>query len=314
MSSKKIAVVDLGTNTFHVLLASITKEDVKILYTERAAVMIGKGGISQGMITEEAQERALQALKHFRSIIDQENITEIYATATSAFRNAHNGMSFVQRIKEETRIEIRIINGDEEAEYIYYGVKAALDIGPKNVMVMDIGGGSVEFIICNHQQIHWKQSFEIGAQRLLDLVQSSDPILPEEITHLEDYLNKQLQPLALAVAKYQPVTLIGSSGTFDTFSEIFQHRIHQLTPTSATELPITYKAYLDIAREITSKNREERLKIPGMIEMRVDMIVVACILLSFVMKQYQLQDIRISAYALKEGVLYQSIHSTQKKM
>jgi len=315
MGSKKIAVVDLGTNTFHVLLARVAEEEAEIFYRERVAVMIGKGGITQGIINEEAQERALQALRHFRTIIDQENITEIHATATSAFRNAHNGMALVKRIKDETGIDIRVITGDEEAAYIYYGVKEALDIGPENVIVMDIGGGSVEFIICNQQHIYWKQSFEIGAQRLLDLFQPSDPILPEEITRLEEYFTEQLQPLALAVADYQPVTLIGSSGTFDTLSEMYQHRINQLAPPSdATELPLSYEGYFAIAREITSKNREERLKIPGMIEMRVDMIVVACALLSFVIKQFQLNDIRISAYALKEGVLYRTIRSLQKTM
>lgn len=314
MGSKKIAVVDLGTNTFHVLLSRVTEEEAEIFYRERAAVMIGKGGITQGKITEEAQERALQALKHFRAVIDQENITEIHATATSAIRNARNGRALVQRIKEATGIDVRIITGDEEAAYIYYGVKEALDIGPENVIVMDIGGGSVEFIICNQQHIYWKQSFEIGAQRLLDLFHPSDPILPEEITRLEEYFAEQLQPLALAAAEYRPVTLIGSSGTFDTLSEMYQHRINQLAPNDATELPLTYAGYFDITREINSKNREERLNIPGMIEMRVDMIVVACVLLSFVINQFQLSDIRISAYALKEGVLYHTIRSLQKTM
>jgi exopolyphosphatase/guanosine-5'-triphosphate,3'-diphosphate pyrophosphatase len=223
-------------------------------------------------------------------------------------------MALVKRIKDATGIDIQVITGDEEAEYIYYGVKEALDIGSDNVIVMDIGGGSVEFIICNQQHIYWKQSFEIGAQRLLDLFQPSDPILPEEIARLEAYFAEQLQPLARAVADYQPVTLIGSSGTFDTLSEMYQHRINQPAPSDATELPLTYEGYFAIAREINSKNREERLKIPGMIEMRVDMIVVACVLLSFVIKQFRLHDIRISAYALKEGVLYHTIRSLQKTM
>ncbi len=314
MSSKKIAIVDLGTNTFHVLLARVTEEETVIFYKERVAVMIGKGGITQGKINAEAQKRALDALQHFRTIIDKENIREIHATATSAFRNASNGMALVKKIKEATGIDIQVIDGNTEAEYIYFGVKEALDIGTDNVMVMDIGGGSVEFIICNRNHIHWKQSFEIGAQRLLDLFQLSDPILPDEASRLSAYLTNELPALKQAVAKYAPITLIGSSGTFDTLSEIYQHRINQITAAEATELPITYEGYFSIAREIISKSREERLKIPGMIEMRVDMIVVACILLNFVIQQYKLQNIRISAYALKEGVLYHTIRSLQKTM
>lgn len=314
MSSKKIAVVDLGTNTFHVLLARVTEDEADIFYKERVAVMIGKGGITQGRINEDAQERALQALRHFRSIIDKENITEIHATATSAFRNAKNGEALVARIKQETKIDIKVITGNQEAEYIYYGVKEALDIGTDNVVIMDIGGGSVEFIIGNKHQIHWKQSFEIGAQRLLDFFQPTDPILPQEIIQLESYFKEQLQPLAQAVTEYRPILLIGSSGTFDTLSDIYQHRDGQFASSEATEYPLTYDGYFDIAREIISKNREERMKMPGMIEMRVEMIVVACILLSFVLTQFQLHDIRVSAYALKEGVLYHTIRSLQKTM
>ena len=313
MSSKKIAVVDLGTNTFHVLLARVSEEDVDIFYKERVAVMIGKGGITKGQINEDARERALQALHHFRAIVDKESITEIHATATSAFRNAKNGGALVKQIKEETGIEIRIITGEQEAEYIYEGVKEALKIGPGNVLVMDIGGGSVEFIIGNHEKILWKHSFEIGAQRLLDMFEPSDPILPKEIEQLNTYFEEQLQHLAKAIGKHKPTVLIGSSGTFDTLSDIYQHRTGQLI-SEATEYPLTYEGYFDISHEIMSKNREERLKIPGMVEMRVDMIVVACVLLNFVFTEFGLKDIRVSAYALKEGVLYHTIRSLQKTM
>ncbi len=314
MSSKKIAVIDLGTNTFHVLLASVTEDKADIFFKERVAVMIGKGGIRKGRINEDAKERALETLKHFRAILDKENITEIHATATSAFRNAKNGQELITQIKNEAGIDIKVISGDQEAEYIYHGVKEALDLGTGNVVIMDIGGGSVEFIIGNHQQIHWKHSFEIGAQRLLDMFEPSDPILPKEIEQLNTYFEEQLQPLAKAIAKYNPTVLVGSSGTFDTLSDIFQHSNGKICPSGATEYPLTYDGYFDIAREIMSKNRQERMKIPGMIEMRVDMIVVACALLNFIFTQFQLHNIRVSAYALKEGVLYHTIQLFQKTM
>ncbi len=310
MSVRKIAVIDLGTNTFHLLLAHVYPGKFDIYWKERETVRIGKGGINQRQITEEAQERAMKALFNFKAVIEKEGITEVHATATSAFRNAKNSAELVARIAKETGIRIQIIDGNQEAEYIFFGVNESLHLGNKNVMVMDIGGGSVEFIIGYRQKILWKQSFEIGAQRLLDLFVSNDPITREEIKNIEAYLGQQLQPLHAAVQKYAPVVLIGASGTFDTLSEIYQHQKQKFANQDATEYPITYKGYSRVYKEIINKDRAQRMEIPGMIEMRVDMIVVACELLNFVLNKYQIKKIRVSAYALKEGVLAKLVQAT----
>ena len=120
MPSEKIAVVDLGTNTFHLL---ISDKDFQTFHKDKVAVMIGKDGISNGFITIEAQQRALSTLEGFKKVIDQYGASSIYATATSAIRNASNGIELLAKIKDATGIEIRIISGAEEAEYIYHGVK-----------------------------------------------------------------------------------------------------------------------------------------------------------------------------------------------
>lgn len=309
---KKIAVIDLGTNTFHILIASVEGPTFDTLLRERKTVKIGEDGISKGFITEAAQERALMALDEFKSVIDQHQVEKVYATATSAIRNAKNGIELVEKIHQRTGISVKIISGDEEAEYIYFGVKTALDIGKETSLVLDIGGGSVEFIICNQENIFWKKSFEIGAQRLLDLFHYHDPILPEEILKLSDYLGERLSPLLEAVRKYPVKSLIGSSGTFDTLSDIYRAEFNINLPPESLEFPLPMDKYNIIFNEIIHKNREERLKIPGMIEMRVEMIVVACCLISYVVEKLKIEDIRISAFSLKEGVLYSIIHQFTK--
>lgn len=314
MSNKKIAIIDLGTNTFHLLIANITGHDFEILVRERVAVKIGKDGISKGLITEEAQQRAINAIKNFKEKIDQYQITEIYATATSAIRNARNGKKLAKKIKEETSIDIRIISGDAEAEYIYYGVKIALSLKGRTSLIMDIGGGSVEFIICNEDKIFWKQSFEIGAQRLLDLFHYHDPILKEEIIKLDNFLEKKLQPLLEASKIFKPEVLIGSSGTFDTLAEIYSLRYKLSRTTEAYESPLPIEDYYSIYEDIIHKTSEERMQIPGMIEMRVEMIVVACALINFVLEKLMIKEIRISAFSLKEGVLYSIVNSLQKDL
>ena len=299
----KIALLDLGTNTFHLLLAEVKDGIPNVLTNRKIAVKIGQGGIVKGLITEAAQERAVSALKEYARIIETEKAEVVFATATSAIRNAKNGRQLVERIYRATGIVVRIISGDEEASYIYEGIKTALDIGDTTSMIMDIGGGSVEFIICNGEKIFWKESFEIGAQRLLDHFHSSDPMKEEEIKKLNQYLDTQLQSLERAIKEYNPTILIGASGSFDTVAEINCQMNGTVFHGAHRELDLKLEEYEKIHNQIVGSTKEERLKIPGMIEMRVDMIVVACCLIQFILKLQQPDKIRVSTASLKEGLL-----------
>lgn len=300
---RKIAVIDLGTNTFHILVAKAKEDVVEVLHREKVAVKIGEGGINAQIIIEEAQKRAIAALKHFKAVAERFDVQEIYATATSAIRNATNSTEITDKIFQETGIHVRVISGEEEAELIYGGVKKALRLHNEKSLIMDIGGGSVEFIIADDQQSYYKQSFEIGAQRLLDLFHHHDPMLPEELRQLEEYLHKSLVPLAKAIQKYKPDTLVGSSGSFDTLSDIYCKANNIARYPDATEYPLTIESFFSIYQDILSRNKAERMQIPGMISLRVDMIVVACTLISHVLTQYNIRDIRVSSFALKEGLL-----------
>jgi exopolyphosphatase / guanosine-5'-triphosphate,3'-diphosphate pyrophosphatase len=297
----RIAIIDMGTNTFHLLVAEFEGHTYKIIYRDSSAVKIGKGGITNGFITEEGATRALAAIKKFKATVDTLLVQKTLAFGTSALRVAKNGEEIIQKIITETGIRTRIISGVEEATYIYEGVRSAMTIDQKSLIV-DIGGGSVEFIIGNEKEVFWKQSFEIGGQRLLEKYQKHDPILPDEISALNDFFSKSLHSLTIAMAEHQPLVLIGSSGTFDTLSEI--HCIRNFREwRAAPETPLTINSFHEIFNEIKIKDRGERLLIPGMIEMRVDMIVVACCLINFLLANFTFDKIRVSSYSLKEGVL-----------
>lgn len=292
----------MGTNTFHLLIAEEDERGYHITYRERLAVKIGKNGITKGVITEEGIHRALLAMQSFKNTIDQQQISNVYAFGTSALRNATNSEDVVRRIETVTGIRTYVISGDQEAEYIYMGVKAAMDISEKS-LIIDIGGGSVEFIIGDNTGVDWKKSVEIGAQRLLEQFQKNDPITGEEIKSLDLYFEKMLAPLFEQLRNYNPAILIGSSGTFDTLSDIFciQHDIHKSE--EEIETPLTLEGFYTIYEDLLCKNREQRMQIPGMIEMRVDMIVVACCLIRYILSRHAFNRIRVSTYALKEGVL-----------
>ena len=303
MSTRKAAVIDMGTNTFHLLLVELDNVTFKTIYKEKIPVKLGKGGINQNNLAEDALKRAYHTLKHFKNLIDGEHIDQVFAFATSAVRNAENGPEFVKTVKDTIGINIQVLSGEEEAQMIYQGIRLSGSINGQTDLMMDIGGGSVEFIIGNSQESFWKQSFEIGGQRLLELFHYHDPILPEEIDKLEGYLEEKLQPLIEAIQKYKPLGLVGASGTFDTLTDIYFESMLQckLTGRHVFELPV--EEYEAIHRMILSKNKEERLLIPGMIPMRVDMIVVASSLIEFILRYIEVDFITCSHYALKEGAI-----------
>ena len=309
----KVAVIDMGTNTFHLIIVEVEKDDFKIVYREKTAVKIGEKGINHGMITDDAIDRALKTLTKFKEVIEEEQVEQVFATATSAIRNAQNGKGLVALIKEETGIQTRIISGIQEAEYIYYGVNKALKIGDQPSLIMDIGGGSIEFVIGTTREILWRQSFEIGGQRMVEKFHKHDPMIQEDKVALIEYLESNLQELFDACSQFSPKTLIGSSGTFDTLSDIYSLKANVEREKDATEYPLTIDAFMEIYHEMIIKGREERLAIPGMIPLRVDMIVVACELVNYIIHKLELTNIRVSAYALKEGVLLNTLYTLKKE-
>lgn len=300
----RIAVIDLGTNTFNLLIAESDGDGgFQSLYNEKLPVRLGEGGINSGIITEAAYQRGLEAMDTYAESIRQWNATKSMAFATSAMRNASNGMQFVADVKERTGIEINVISGAEEAGYIYEGVKGALNFNDSNSLIIDIGGGSTEFIIANKNGLKWKQSFEVGASRLLQKFKPSDPITTDEVHAISWFLNESLLPLRNAIAEHGVEELIGASGSFESLAEMVIARYGKEQPNGATEFTFDLEQCEIIHRELLASTREQRLHIRGLVAMRVDMIVISAILVEWVIREFGIPKMRMSAYALKEGVL-----------
>ncbi len=300
---ERVGVIDLGTNTFHLLIAEVGEGSMSIIHRERQPVKIGMGGINQGVIRDEAIARAIDCLQQFKKILDTERVFRILALGTSALRSAGNGKEVIKAIYDATNITVNVISGDQEAEYIYHGIRAAMDLGTTRSLIVDIGGGSVEFIIADCTRIYWKTSLDIGAQRMLEKFHRHDPILSREQQSLYDFYNAALTPVAAAIGKWMPENLIGSSGTFDTLSEIHCIRNGISYKEGNPESPLSLESFRTIHEELIAKNREQRLQMPGMIPMRVDMIVVASCLIEYLVDNFNFREIRVSSFSLKEGVL-----------
>jgi len=295
----RAAVIDLGTNTFHLIIADISGDTPRILYKTTVAVLLGQGRINENMIIPEAFERGIRTLTDFRKTIDAYDVQLIKATATSAVRSAVNGQDFVEKAKE-IGIEITVISGDEEAAFIFNGVKAT-GIIQQTSLVMDIGGGSTEFIICDTTGQHWKKSYNIGAARLMQAYFHSDPMRADEHRAITNLLDNTLDDLKAACAQYKPQLLIGSAGAFESFAAMLNDG-EEVGDTPAMALDIT--AYKALAAKLIASTHEERAHMKGLISLRVDMIVIAAILTNYVLEEIGLSALGMSTYDLKMGVLY----------
>lgn len=270
------------------------------IYYHKIFVKIGEG-LSKKILTDKAIQRAKTALKYFREKIEFYDVKEVLAIGTSALRNAKNKDVLVTQLKE-WNWNVDIIGGEREAELIFKGILLDPKIPISQVsLTMDIGGGSVEFIIADQDKIKWSQSFEIGAQRLKDKFHTEDPINNNCIKALFEYLETNLIPLKNAIQKYEPQILIGSSGTFDTLLSISRKA------KKTQDNFLSNSEFLKINHTFINSNFSQRLKMKGMISERAEMIVTASLLVDFILKILPVEGFYVSSNSLKEGLIFEEI-------
>lgn len=310
----RLAVIDCGTNTFNLVIVELSdKPGYKRVFSTRIPVKLGENTINEGFIADIPFNRGIQAITSFKHTCDEYEVNNILAFATSAIRDAANGKQFVDEVKKHCQVDISVIDGNREAELIYFGVKEAVELGNETSLIMDIGGGSNEFILANKKQLLWKQSFNIGAARLLEKFKQSDPISKTEIQSITDYLTGQLLPLTEAVNLYKPVELIGSSGAFESFIEMIHGELGgEALSMDKTEYELNLQAQSKISQLVKTSTREERKRIKGLLPMRFDMIVISCIMVDFILDTYGLKKTRVSTYSLKEGAITDYIHTLEQ--
>lgn len=306
----RIAIIDLGTNTFNLLIAEQKDSSYSILLEKKYPAKLGKGGINDKRILPEAMERGITALKTHLDTLQPYHVDKVVCMATAAIRSATNGQDFVDRVKKELGLTINVIDGQKEAELIFDGVKQVIPIGDERVMILDIGGGSNEFIIANKEGVLWKHSFDLGIARLLDRFQPSDPITNDEIEAVEKYIQSELKLLYEAMAKYPTNTLIGSSGSFDTLSAMIAaiHHPHlDMTKVMTYHIPLSYA--LELHNTFLKSTTEERKNMKRMDLHRVEMIVLASIFINFIVKEFDIKEIWQCGFALKEGTILQLLNN-----
>ncbi|MCG8576301.1 MAG: hypothetical protein MI810_15545 [Flavobacteriales bacterium] len=294
---KRIAIIDLGTNTFNILVLDFEEGKREMVYTSKVGVGLGIGGINEGKISADSADRGIKTLIEFKRQCDELEVDEIRGFGTSAIRNADNREEFIQRAWEESQISIKVISGVEEASYIYEGVRSGYQFS-KPALIMDIGGGSTEFILANSEGVIKAKSFEIGVSRIYQQFQFSDPYSAGDRERIEGYLSEEIGDFFEEVGVDE---LIGASGSFETFFEL----VHEQTFPQGEYVSLSREAIEPCLEAITRSTQEERDKNDFIIPIRKQMAPIAAIKIQWILNKLNIQNIIISPFALKEGVIRQ---------
>jgi len=309
--NQTLAAIDVGTNSFHLIVVK-TKEGggFEIIDREREVIRLGEGSSGNiKFIKPEVFGRAIATLKRFKGIADSHSAI-IRVVATSAVREAYNKNEFIQKVLKETGIEIEVISGYEEARLIYLGTMKAVPIYNKKALVIDIGGGSTEFLIGHKGNTNFSISLKIGAVRLTEKFFADYVVTDSRIKECKKWVEVELVQAVSIINRLGFSICVGSSGTIMSTGLVIQAmRKGNSTPgTILNNFEFTRKELEKVKNEILSrKTVEKRKKIPGLDEKRADIVPAGIIILSTIFELLDLHSLTISGYALREGIIIDSL-------
>ncbi len=288
------AIIDLGTNTFNLLIGITDSSGFRVIHSEKEGVSLGMGGINAGFLAPEAFERGIKALEHFKNVCDQYQVETIKGIGTSALRGATNSNDFILEAKQKFGISIEIVSGLREAELIYKGVKWTYDFAEPSV-VMDIGGGSTEFVFANKNGITDLVSLDIGVSRIYQLVDFHDPLSQEDVERIKNWLDENAN--GFFVGKQEHI-LVGAAGSFETFYELIHN---EPFPEKIEAMEISLEHLQECLVSIINSTQFERDQNDWIIPIRKKMAPIAAVKTQWVLEQLNIKRVFISPCSLKEG-------------
>lgn len=292
----KVAVIDFGTNTFHILIVSDEVSPFKEIYKERIFVNLAESGIHT--LGEGSIARANEAVVHFKGILDEHELKELRLYGTEALRFASNGdqvTSFITKILGKAP---EIISGDREAELILKGTRSIVNLDTGMKLLMDIGGGSVEFVCMRNGTINYQKSLKLGVTVLYNDFHKNEPITRSEIQEITTCIKNKAAAILPVLNSYSNISLIGASGSFEVLQSMIEKRIKR-NEVSCFKLQVFDQLY----ETIIHANLEQRLQMEGLAKQRAKLIVVAFILMKTILDLADFKEIIVSPFALKEGAI-----------
>jgi exopolyphosphatase/guanosine-5'-triphosphate,3'-diphosphate pyrophosphatase len=304
----KLAVIDIGTNSIHMVLAEILPDaSYKILDRFKDVTRLGNGTFATRRLSDEAITRAIEVLKTLATLARNKGFDRTIAVATSAVREARNGGDFINLVEEQAGVRVRVISGTEEARLIFLGVKNSIALADKPTLVVDVGGGSVELILGNRDRMIHAKSLKLGAIRLAEQYLPNTPPSAPMMRALEDAVTGQLKTAIEACAVKKFDSLIATSGMAGNLAQIIHIKQtgrplpqHNLATVSLKDLRL-------LELELAQSPLKTRLAIPGLDPKRVDTLLPAAVVLRRLLELAGLTEMTLCDKAIREGMIYDFI-------
>jgi len=308
MSPRRCAFIDIGTNTILCLIVEIGDSGrFRVLEDLAEIPRLGEGVDRAKQIGAAGEQRSIEVLESYLSQCRNLGVEEIIAVGTSALRDAHNSGEVCARLNTRLGFEIRVISGDEEAAYSFLSVQRGLPLEGRELLVIDVGGGSTEFIRGNDSGMAEALSVDLGAVRLTERLLRSDPVKPEEYDGMVALIDRELAPLRERWRKSGPaLTLVGIAGTFTTLAAV-EKKLTRYSHSEVHGSPLVLAEVRRQARLFLDKTIAERKKIPGLEPKRADVILAGACLIERIMTFFHTEDVIVSDQGVRYGLLYEQL-------
>ncbi len=300
LNQPSYASLDLGTQTFRLLIGKPANRHIRAIYRERENVRLGEGLTETGKISPEAMKRGLEALLRFRQLMDQLEVVDYLAVGTAVFRKADNIDEFLDKVLKEAGIKIRVLSPEEEALFTVKGVLFGLKDPPDNVLIADVGGGSTELILIQEAKNHWKTSLELGAVSLTEGFFEHDPPTLTELEKAQTFIRDALESLPQEVKKARE--FIGTGGTASCLAALALELEHYVPDLIQGHL-LTEKTLADLFERLRSLSTKERARLKGMDRGREDIILAGLLIYLELIRYFGYRRLVVSETGILEGLL-----------
>ena len=299
-----MASIDIGTNTILLLIAEVDQGRIKPLFEMGTVVRLGERVHENGILLKEAMWRGLQTLSQYLERCRAMEVQEIFPVGTSALREATNSEDFLRLVKEKLDLSIEVISGEEEAQLSFFAVAKDLQETGKPLLVVDIGGGSTEFILGKGDQIRQWISLPLGSVRFTEQFLHSDPVQEEEWQKME---RKILESLVDIPHSQEPLSMVAVGGTATTLASVEQG-LEEFVVEKIHHFVLQKEALNNQLLLYRSQTTEERKKIPGLPMARADVILAGAAILFLTMEEVKCPSVLISCHGVRYGLLYKKLN------
>jgi exopolyphosphatase/guanosine-5'-triphosphate,3'-diphosphate pyrophosphatase len=304
----RVAAADLGSNSFHLVIADVQPDgSFTPVSSEKEMLRLGDVVSREGIITPEAADAAVATMRRFRLLAEAAGATEFLACATSALRTASNGDEVLDRIETEAGVDADVIDGLEEARLIFTAIRAAVTIDPAPAVCFDLGGGSLEIMVGDVSGLAWAASERLGVARLTAEFVRSDPVDKADRRRLRKHIVALLGPRAVEAAAFEPKMAIGSSGTIEDLGHMIAARRDESIPHTLHHLAFSRHELDALRTDLVASTSAQRRKMEGLDAKRVDLIVAGAELMSIAMELFDVGELTVSEWALREGMVLDAI-------